>query len=546
MNHSKNLWWRSAVIYQIYPRSFYDSNNDGIGDLKGILAKLPYLASLGIDAIWISPFLQSPQKDFGYDVADYYAIDPRFGTMYDLDALITACHAVNIKVIMDQVINHTSAEHAWFQVSRQNKTNAKANWYVWANAKTDGSPPNNWLSVFGGSAWEWDTTRQQYYLHNFLASQPDLNFHNPEVVDAVLAVLCFWLEKGIDGFRLDCVNFYVHDKELHDNPWRAVGEPLAEGVPADNPYAKQYHLYDKTQPENFAVLKRIRQLLNQYPGTVTMGEIGDDNSLITSAQYVQGNEHLHMVYNFRFLDLADNFSPKLILPIIQELETYIGDGWPCWALGNHDVARIASRLAHGKPSNEYSKLLMALLLSLRGTVCIYQGEELGLLEAEVPYEKMQDPYGLRFYPIFKGRDGCRTPLPWDHRLGGFSNAEPWLPLYQPHLQQAIDLQETDKNSILHHYRSFLRWRKTMPALCLGNIRLLMADDNLLAFERYNETQQILIIFNFSDEEKGLYNMHPAIEFNRYRLLEGHGFQAKLNQTSCSIPAFSALFAEHIK
>lgn len=527
-------WWHGAIIYQVYPRSFFDSNQDGVGDLAGITEKLNYIADLGVDAIWISPFLKSPQEDFGYDVSDYYQVDPLFGSLADFDALIEKAHALGLRVLMDMVLNHTSVQHAWFQESRQDRTNPKADWYVWAEPRPDGSAPNNWLSVFGGSAWEWDAGRQQYYLHNFLVSQPDLNFHHPEVVNAVLEATEFWLKRGVDGFRLDTANFYVHDQELRDNPIRAAHEPPAEGVPPQNPYARQHHVYDKSRPENFAILKKIRQLMNRYPNTVTIGEIGDDHSLLTAASYVRGDDHLHMVYNFRLLDASSNFSPNFMREVITELEDHIDDGWPCWSFSNHDVVRVATRFSQGEPHAGRSKVLLALLFSLRGTVCLYQGEELGLVEAEVPFEKMRDPYGIRFYPEFKGRDGCRTPMPWDEIDGGFSNAEPWLPLFAPHLAQAAALQQRDPHSVLQLCKTFLHWRKQYPALCCGEIRVVFATENLLVFERSWQEQTILAAFNLGVEPFQL----PVSITQDFSALQGHGFSSALT----TVPAWSASFA----
>jgi alpha-glucosidase len=534
-------WWRGAVIYQIYPRSFCDSNADGVGDLPGIIKKLPYIANLGIDAIWISPFLKSPQADYGYDVSDYYAVDPLFGTLEDLEQLITQAHALNIRVLMDLVLNHTSIEHAWFQESRQNETNPKANWYVWADAKPDGSPPNNWLSVFGGSAWAWDEVRQQYYLHNFLAQQPDLNFHQPDVLTAMLGVMRFWLDRGIDGFRLDAVNYYVHDTQLRDNTLRKEGEPGASGVPANNPYARQYHLFDKTQEENYLVLERIRHLLNQYPGAIAIGEVGDDHSLLTSARYTAGERYLHTVYTFHLLDVSDQFSATLMQETIAEVERYMHESWPCWALSNHDVPRVATRFAKGKSSLALSKVLMAMLLSLRGTVCLYQGEELGLEEADVPYEKMRDPYGLAFYPEFKGRDGCRTPMPWNDKDGGFSSGEPWLPLSSEHLNYAVSVQEGSANSMLNFTRHFLRWRKNFPALTQGKITLVSCEQkDLLVFKRSREDEIILVALNLSDQSQQL-----MLQDTNYEILQGHGLDSNYENGVATLASFSAIYLKVI-
>ncbi len=529
-------WWHSAVIYQIYPRSFFDSNQDGVGDLTGISEKLGYVADLGVDAIWISPFLKSPQADFGYDVSDYYQIDPLFGTLADFDELVRKAHQLGLRVIMDMVLNHTSIQHPWFQESHQNRHGSKADWYVWADAKPDGSPPNNWLSVFGGSAWEWDEGRQQYYFHNFLASQPDLNFHHPDVVQALLAATQFWLDRGVDGFRLDTANFYVHDKALRDNPLRAESEPPAEGVPPENPYARQHHLYDKSRPENYAVLKQIRQLMDRYPRAVTIGEIGDDNSLVTAANYVKGNEHLHMVYNFRLLDASTQFSPRFLAEVVTSLEAHIEDGWPCWSFSNHDVVRVATRFSQGNPSAARSKLLLALLLTLRGTVCLYQGEELGLTEAEVPYEQMRDPYGIRFYPTFKGRDGCRTPMPWDE-AGGFSNETPWLPMPAAHLAQSVNQQQADSHSVLRFCQQFLRWRKDYPALCHGLINLTWVTDTLLAFERRWGSQVIVCLFNFSDQAMTV----SDDKLSAFQSLAGHGFAVTAQAAPFSLPPLGVYF-----
>ncbi|MCH2547373.1 MAG: alpha-amylase family glycosyl hydrolase, partial [Alphaproteobacteria bacterium] len=418
-------WWRGGVIYQIYPRSFADSNNDGIGDLAGITEKMPYIKSLGVDAIWISPFFKSPMKDFGYDVSDYEDIDPIFGTMEDFDAMIKAASKHHIQVMIDLVLNHTSNEHPWFIESRSSRDNAKADWYVWADPKPDGCPPNNWMSIFGGSAWEWDSTRRQYYLHNFLRSQPDLNFHNPDVQKAMLDVVRFWLEKGVHGFRLDTVNFYFHDTKLRNNPAHKV-QASRNDVPDSNPYGMQNHTYDKSRPENLAFLETLRKLTDEYAHTTMVGEIGDDRAVRLMAEYTRKNKRLHMAYSFSLL--SPRFGAAYVRKTVEEHESTLGSGWPCWAFSNHDVTRVISRW--GKDSHDnavLAKLLVALLCTLRGSVCIYQGEELGLPEADVPYERLQDPYGITFWPEYKGRDGCRTPMPWQTKAahGGFSEVEPW-------------------------------------------------------------------------------------------------------------------------
>jgi len=492
-------WWRGATIYQIYPRSFYDSNGDGIGDLPGITEKLDYVASLNVDAIWLSPFFCSPMKDFGYDVSNYRDIDPIFGTLEDFDRLVARAHELGLKVIIDQVLNHTSDQHDWFQESRQSRDNARADWYVWADPKPDGTVPNNWLSVFGGPAWTWDSRRRQYYLHNFLGSQPDLNFHNPDVVDQVLADVEFWLQRGVDGFRLDTANFFFHDAQLRDNPPSELIHTGGIGVRLDNPYAYQRHLYDKTQPENLDFLKRLRSLLERYPGTTTVGEVGCDHSLQTMASYTSGGDKLHMAYSFDLL--TDQRSADFLRHTVSTIEEALGDGWPCWSIGNHDVARVLSRWGDAGASDAQCLQLMALLLTLRGSLCIYQGEELGLTEAELAYEDLVDPYGINFWPEYKGRDGCRTPMPW--RAGephaGFSSAKPWLPVPPDHHARAVAEQESRETSILNGYRRFLGWRRQHPALVRGSIEMLETAGDSLLFIRKHDDESLLVAFNLAAE-----------------------------------------------
>jgi alpha-glucosidase len=492
-------WWRGAIIYQVYPRSLMDSNSDGIGDIPGIISKLDYIASLGVDAIWVSPFFKSPMKDFGYDISDYRAIDPIFGTLADFDELIVQAHARNVKIIIDQVLNHTSDQHAWFEESRESQDNPKADWYVWADAQPDGTPPNNWLSIFGGSAWEWDSRRCQYYLHNFLKTQPDLNYHCPAVREQILQEVEFWLKRGVDGLRLDAIIFCFHDQLLRSNPAKPVAERKGRGFREDNPYAFQRHVHDTCQPENIGFLESLRSLMDRYPGTVTLGEIASEDSLKTMAEYTAGNSRLHMTYSFELL--VDNLSASYIRETVETLEQNLTDGWPCWAFGNHDVTRVMSRWKGADQSPAKAKMLNELLFSLRGSVCSYQGEELGLTEAEIEQHQLQDPYGITFWPRFKGRDGCRTPMPWNAKTvnGGFSAVETWLPVAGAHLPQAVDVQDADENSVLNAYRKFLAWRKNQPALLYGDIEFLDAPENVLMFVRRFQDQAILAVFNLSAE-----------------------------------------------
>jgi alpha-glucosidase len=500
MNAAVSDWWRGGVIYQVYPRSFADSNGDGIGDLPGITARLDHIARLGADAVWLSPIFKSPMKDFGYDISDYNDIEPMFGTLADFDALVARAHELGLRVMIDQVLSHSSDRHAWFIESRSSRDNPMADWYVWADAKFDGNPPNNWLSVFGGSAWQWDTRRRQYYLHNFLASQPDVNLHHPPAQQALLDSVKFWLDRGVDGLRLDAINFAFHDPQLRDNPGR--GQPVIEdpSAPSANPYSWQLHQHDKSQPEVLGLLRRLRQLTDEYPGRTMVGEVGDERGVQMVAEYTEGGDKLHMAYCFDLLGHAHD--APFLHALIAKFEHAAADGWPCWALSNHDVERVATRWGGSEPHPALLRLLPALQLSLRGSVCLYQGEELGLPEAVVAFEDLQDPYGITMWPDFKGRDGCRTPMPWvaDAPDYGFGNgqARPWLPPALTHRALAADLQWADERSLLHHYRRLLHWRRSEPALLQGTLELLPAHAQVLAWVRAHEGRRVLCAFNLSD------------------------------------------------
>ena len=538
---TQKQWYKGAVIYQVYPRSFQDSNNDGIGDLKGIINRIDYIKSLGVDAIWISPFFKSPMKDFGYDISDYRDIDPIFGDLNDFDELISQAHDRDIKIIIDQVLSHTSDQHQWFLDSRDNLTNDKADWYVWADAKEDGTAPNNWLSIFGGGAWQWEPRRGQYYLHNFLTEQPDLNFHNPDVRQAVLDNVEFWLKKGVDGFRLDAINFCYHDALLRDNPAKPKDKRQGRGFSEDNPYAFQYHYYNNTQPENIEFMQDIRTLLNKYPGTVSLGEISSEDSLATMAEYTQGGDKLHMGYSFELL--TNDYSSEYIRTTVQTLEQRMTEGWPCWAFSNHDVERVASRWSKsGEINPQQCKMLTALLASLRGSVCMYQGEELGLGEASVAFEDLQDPYGITFWPNFKGRDGCRTPMPWEHAdspHAGFSAVKPWLPVDDAHKQQSVAVQTNDSNSILNAYREFMAWRKSQAVLLEGDIEFIETPEPVLAFYRTLGTQKMLCMFNLSSQQTAI-NMPTSI-VKEHNELSHHS--AKLSQDTLTLEPYACFYAK---
>jgi alpha-glucosidase len=490
-------WWRGAVIYQIYPRSFQDSNGDGIGDLPGISQRMSYIAALGVDAIWISPFFASPMKDFGYDVSDYCDVDPMFGTLADFDQLVADAHAHGLKVMIDLVLSHTSDQHAWYQESHKDRTNQKADWYVWADPKPDGTPPNNWLSIFGGPAWTWCPAREQYYLHNFLKSQPDLNFHNPDVQDALLDVTRFWLDRGVDGFRLDTINFYFADKELRDNPALPPEQRNDTIAPSVNPYNHQDHIYSKNQPENIAFLKRFRALLDEYGARAAVGEVGDaQKGLEILGDYTSGDELMQMCYAFEFLAKTP-LTAQGIVDVLGRLDEHAPDGWACWAFSNHDVMRHTTRW-NLTPAAQ--RAFITMMIALRGSLCLYQGEELGLQEADVAFEDLQDPYGVEFWPEFKGRDGCRTPMVWteSNQNGGFSEAKPWLPVSPDHLHHSAEAQEADPAALLHHYRRALTFRKSQPALLKGAHQRLKATDDVVSFHRKHGTDEIFCAINLSD------------------------------------------------
>jgi alpha-glucosidase len=494
-------WWRGAVIYQVYPRSFQDTDANGLGDIKGITRRLPHIASLGVDAIWLAPFFTSPMADMGYDVSDYCDVDPIFGTLADFDEMLNAAHALGLKVIIDQVISHSSDKHPWFVESRSSRTNPKADWYVWAEPKPDGTAPNNWLSIFGGPGWEWDGVRRQYYQHNFLISQPDLNFHNADVQDALLSAIRFWLDRGVDGFRLDTVNYYFCDKLLRDNP---PVEPREEAggldAPDTNPYGMQNHLYDKTQPENIGFLKRLRALLDTYENRATVGEVGDGaRSLQTLAAYTGGGDKLHMCYTFDLL--GPEFTPAHFRRCVSSFQESVADGWVCWAFSNHDVHRHASRFAQTEEERpRVAKLAISLLSTLRGSICLYQGEELGLPEADLAFEDLRDPYGIRFWPAFKGRDGCRTPMPWEAGRvhAGFTTAEKsWLPVPYQHAALSVDKQEAELDSVLLHYRRTLAFRRQHVCLFDGDLTFIDTREDVLAFTREKGGERLLFVFNLA-------------------------------------------------
>ena len=442
--------WQNKIIYQIYPRSFLDTTGNGIGDLNGITKQADYISDLGIDYVWISPFFKSPQKDFGYDVSNYRKVDKLFGTNEDFKKLLEVYHKKNIKVITDLVLSHTSDEHDWFLNSKKQDSNKYSDWYVWADGEPN-TPPNNWLSVFGGSSWQWHNERNQFYLHNFLTSQPDLNFHNEEVQLQMLDEIEYWLKFGVDGFRFDVINFLYHDSALRDNPAKDPKLVRPLGFNKDNPYGLQIHKYDNTQPETLEYLSRIRKVLDKYDA-VSVGEIVSENPLDVIGEY-SNDQRLHMAYCFEFLSEDFNFSDTN--KIVDQFFHNNPNSWPCWSFSNHDSKRIVSRV------KESSKDIMKKLMELKGNICIYQGEELGLHETEVNYEDLQDPFGKNFWPNFKGRDGCRTPMPWNLKEAnfGFSRKKTWLPVNLDYASKSVETQSNDPESMLNYTKKLIKQRK---------------------------------------------------------------------------------------
>lgn len=483
-------WWRGAAIYQIYPRSFADSDGNGIGDLPGITAHLDYVASLGVDGVWLSPFFTSPMRDFGYDVADYCDVDPVFGTRADFDALVERAHALNLKVIIDQVYSHSSDRHPWFEESRASRTNAKADWYVWADPKPDGSPPNNWQSVFGGPAWQWDARRGQYYLHNFLAEQPDLNVHNPAVQDALLDVARFWLDRGVDGFRIDAINFAMHDPELRDNP------PAPNGRKRTRPFDFQQHLYNQSHPDIVKFLERLRAVTDSYGDRFTLAEVGGEQPLAEMRAFTEGDRRLNSAYGFDFL-YADALTPQLVARVAEDWPE--NAGWPSWAFENHDAPRALSRWVGEEQRNAFARTKMLLLACLRGSIILYQGEELGLPQVHVPFDRLQDPEAIANWPQTLSRDGARTPMPWSSTAPnlGFTTGKPWLPPGESHRLLAVDAQEQSADSLLAFTRECLELRRIHPALRHGSMRIVEAGDQLLVFERIAGRARLRCTFNLS-------------------------------------------------
>jgi alpha-glucosidase len=480
------LWWKEGVIYQIYPRSFQDSNGDGIGDLNGIRCRLPYLSALGINALWLSPIFSSPMADFGYDVADYTGISELFGTLEDFDALVADVKSRGMKVILDFVPNHTSDHHAWFQASRSGRGDPKRNWYLWRDPAADGGPPNNWLSHFGGSAWQWDPTSGQYYYHSFLQGQPDLNWRNPEVVAAMHEVMRFWFRRGVDGYRIDVLWLLIKDDLYRDNPPNSSYRP---GMPL---FDSQLPLYTADRPEIEAIVEGLRRVADEFDERVLIGEIYLPlERLIT--YYGKNLGGVHLPFNFQLLQCAWN--AQEVAALIEQYESLLPAGaWPNWVLGNHDRPRIASRIGAAQ-----ARVAAMLLLTLRGTPTLYYGDELGMHNVVVPRERLQDPLEANVPGLGLGRDPFRTPMQWDvSRHAGFSLVEPWLPLPDDFASVNVAVQDADELSMLNLYRKLLHLRQCHEGLAVGDYRSVDAVGDILAFVRRRRGEQLLVVLNLSD------------------------------------------------
>jgi alpha-glucosidase len=493
-------WWQRGIVYQIYPRSFQDSNGDGIGDLQGIISRLDYLGWLGVDAIWLSPFYPSPMADFGYDITDHCNVDPIFGDLQTCDALIEQAHRRDLKVIIDFVPNHTSDEHPWFLASRSSRQHPERDWYVWADAKPDGSPPNNWLSAMGGSAWEWDSATGQYYLHTFLKKQPDLNWRNPAVKAAMFDIVRFWLERGVDGFRIDAAHFILKDPNLRDNPLNLSGERVLHKPIGD--YASQIHLYDNGHSDVHTVYRELRALLDSYSTThprVMMGEVHIFDRKVWVSYYGVNLDEMHMPFNFDFINTT--WDAQTIRRSVDALETQLPPGaWPNNVFGNHDEPRIINRVGPA-----FARSAMLLLLTLRGTPTLYYGDEIGMHNGDIPLERIRDPMEKNMPGIGLGRDPARTPMQWDESANaGFCppGVEPWLPLPPDYQQINVAVERDDPDSLLSFTRRLIALRRAQPALSIGNYQSIDGvPADCFVFLRQASRQRYLVAVNFSDNEQ---------------------------------------------
>ncbi len=508
MTADSQLWWQCGVIFQVYPRSWNDADGDGVGDLQGITERLPHLRELGVDAVWISPFFPSPMADFGYDVADYTGVDPLFGTLDDFDRLLERAHGLGLRVILDLVPNHSSDRHPWFLESRSSREHPKRDWYLWHDPASDGEPPNNWLSVFGGSAWEWDEATGQFYYHAFLREQPDLNWRNPEVRSAMLDVMRFWLDRGVDGFRVDVMWHMIKDDRLRPNP------PNPDHRPDQAPYESLLPVFSTDQPEVHDVVALLRGVMDEYDDRVMIGEIYlPIDRLVT--YYGQDGSGVHLPFNFLLLELP--WRAREIAAAVAEYEGALPPGgWPNWVLGNHDKPRIASRV--GEPQ---ARVAAMLLLTLRGTPTLYYGDEIGMHDVSIPPERLQDPQEKNLPGLGLGRDPQRTPMQWTAEPGaGFTSGEPWLPLADDFRERNVRAQRGDAGSMFALYRRLLELRRGEPALHVGSYRPVVTEGDVLAFVREHEGRRLLVALNLGHGPAAL---EPDGQAVRGRVLLGsHG------------------------
>jgi alpha-glucosidase len=499
------LWWQKGIIYQIYPRSFQDSNGDGVGDLKGVMSRLDYLKWLGVDAIWISPIYKSPMADFGYDISDYCSIHPLFGSLEDFDRLLQEIHNRNMKLILDLVPNHTSDQHPWFLESRSSRDNPKRDWYLWKDGKPDGSPPNNWLSVFGGSGWEWDEKTEQYYYHAFLKEQPDLNWRNPEVQQAMLDTMRFWLDKGVDGFRVDVMWHMVKDDKFRDNP------PNPDYQPHQATYEELIPLHSTDQPEVHDVVRMMREVLDTYHERVMIGEIYLPLHRLVM-YYGVDNQGSHLPFNFQLLRLP--WEAPRIYSVVDEYEAALpSGGWPNWVLGNHDQPRIVSRIGRAQ-----AKLAAMLLLTLRGTPTIYYGEEIAMSNVAIPPEEIQDPQGLNMPGLNLSRDPSRTPMQWDDSpYAGFSTVEPWLRLPDNYPRINVKIEQLNVFSMLNFYKALIELRRKEAALHVGSYESIFSDTQIIAYLREAGENRFLIVLNLTHRpsffNSQTFKFHGTIELS---------------------------------
>lgn len=527
------VWWKHGVFYHIYTQSFYDSNNDGIGDLPGVIQKLDYIASLGVDAIWLSPIYKSPMHDHGYDVSDYRTIDPVFGSISDFKQLIFECHTRGVRVIMDMIMNHTSKDHPWFRQSSSSKNHPKRNWYIWKDGKKGGLP-NNWKSTFGGSAWELDEQTGQYYLHSFLKEQPDLNWRDKGLRKEFFKEIKYWLDMGVDGFRLDAINMIGKDKHFRDNPGLL-------GV-----FNVGSKLLNRNAPRSHKVVKKLRKMIDTYDNRVIVGEIlipPPGNPGIAASYLGNGKNQLHMAFDFSLI-----FRKWSALFYYQAIEKWYAEipkkGWPSFVFSNHDLFRSKNRLGVGKNKEEKAKILAILLLTLRGTPFIYYGEELGMENVKLGKDQILDPLGKKYWPLFPGRDMARSPMQWsDEPYAGFSAKEPWLPVHKNFEEVNSKKLESDNGSILNLYIKLITLRKEYPSLSMGELKpILKGENGLISYYRIYKNRKIQIILNFTAQKKAYKNgkevfwkillstqrsTQEEVDFDRFTLLPYEGIILKL-------------------